>query len=135
MNPTPQEITYCVVCDNIFTPESSENEMVCSDECRVTFADFEVLCSFKVCIHCSQPVTNDGDESNFCSDDCSQTHEYVENLRTHCEECEVKMPEPITSKFCGELCEKKFALDRLLDEQEEYIESKRQEEVEDDHDY
>jgi hypothetical protein len=40
------------------------------------------------------------------------------------------MPEPITSKFCGELCEKQFALERYWDEQEEYIENMRQQHVE-----
>ena len=137
--PIQQEIKlYCVVCDITMAPGSLEKEMiVCSDECRVPFADFEVLYSFKECTHCRQPVTNNGNDSNFCSKDCSQSQDkYFENLRTHCEECDVKMREPITSKFCGELCNTQFALDRRLDKQEEYIESMRQQHVEDDdHDF
>ena len=136
MNPTPQEIKYCVVCDTIMMIHESSEEMVCSEECRVTFADFEVLYSFNECTHCRQPVTTTKeDNSEFCSEDCSQIHEYFEDLRTHCEQCGIKMPEPITLKFCGELCEKKFALDRRLDAYEEYIESMRQQEVEDASDY
>jgi len=134
MNPIPQEIKNCVVCDNIFIPESSENEMVCSEECRVTFADFKVLCSFTECIHCCQPVTN-GDESQFCSEDCSQTHEYFEYLRTHCVNCDKKMQEPIVSNVCGELCETQLAMERYLEAQEEYIESKRQEYRDEDCDF
>jgi hypothetical protein len=135
MNPiTPQEIKYCVVCDAIMTSNGSEKTLLCSEECRVTFSDFEVLYSFKECTHCCQPVTNDGDESEFCSKYCSQTHEYPEHLRASCVQCDLKMPEPITSKFCGELCEKQFALDRQLDEQERYIEGKRQDHVDEDRD-
>jgi len=138
MNLTPQEIKYCVVCDNIITLESSENEMVvCSEECRVTFADFEVLYSFKECTHCRQPVTNDRtDKSNFCSEDCSQTHEYIESSKNHyCINCDVKIQEPIVSKVCGELCKTQIAMERYLDVHEEYIESKRQEEVDEDRDF
>ena len=128
MNFIPQEIKYCVVCDNLLM---RENEVVCSEECRVTFADFEVLCFFKECAHCCQPVTTTKESnSEFCSEDCSQIHEYFEHVRALCVQCDLKMPEPITSKFCGELCEKQFALERYWDEQEEYIENMRQQHVE-----
>lgn len=129
----PQKIKYCVVCDTTLAPESSDKD-VCSEECRVTFADFEVLYSFKECTYCRQPVTN-GDKSNFCSENCSQTHKYFEHLNAHCEQCDLKIQEPIISKFCCELCEKQFALERYCDEQETYIEGKRQEHLEEDHDF
>ena len=131
MNPTLQEIKYCVVCDNtIITEMKSPGEVVCSEECRVTFSDFEVLYSFKECLYCGQPVMSEG-ETDFCSEDCSATHEHFEYLRTHCVNCDVKMQEPMVSNVCGELCEKQLALERYLDAQEEYIESKRQEHLDD----
>ena len=133
MNPVPQEIKYCVVCDKTLAPESSDKD-VCSAECRVIFADFEVLYSFKECVYCHQPVMAE-EESEFCSEDCSLTHEYYENLRTHCHECNIQMPEPITSTFCSDKCEIKFISDLRLEEHENYIESMRQQHVEEDYDY
>ena len=113
MNVKPQEIKYCVVCDIIIMIliEESSEEMVCSEECRVTFADFEV----------------------FSEDCCPQTHEYVEHVRAFCVQCDLKTQEPITSKFCGELCETQFALEHYWDEQEKYIENMRQQHVEEDY--
>ena len=134
MNLIPQEIKYCVVCDNTIITLENSDEVVCSEECRVTFEDFEVLYSFKECFHCRGPVMN-GNESDFCSEDCCQTHEYFEYLRAHCIQCDLKMPEPITSKFCGELCEKQFALERYWDEHEKYVEDMRQQHVDEERDY
>ena len=131
MNPVPQEeIKYCVVCDKTLASELD----VCSAECRVIFDDFEVLYCFKECIYCHQPVMTE-DETEFCSEECCQTHEYYENLRTRCNQCDLKMPEPITSNFCGELCEAQFISDRRMDEHENYIESMREQYVYEDLDF
>jgi hypothetical protein len=41
------------------------------------------------------------------------------------------MEEPIKGNVCSELCDTKFALERYLEEEERYIESKRQEYMDD----
>jgi hypothetical protein len=125
VNIVPKDENYCVVCDNLMTT-AEEFDQVCSEECRAIFADFSVVYyTCKECLNCCREIALD-EETDFCSDDCSQAHEESEYIRTHCLCCDIKMEEPITRNVCGDLCDKKLAFERYLEKQEEYIESKRQ---------
>jgi predicted nucleic acid-binding Zn ribbon protein len=129
INIVPGEENYCVVCDNRMTT-SNEFDQVCSNECQVIFADFSVVYSCKSCLYCCREMAIES-ENDFCSDDCFDSHEESEYLRTHCIYCYNKMEEPIKGNVCSELCDTKFALERYLEEEERYIESKRQEYMDD----
>ena len=130
MNPQLEYMLYCVVCDTTMSP--TDDDVVCSAECRRTFADFVVICSFNECTNCGKEVLGRETEVGFCSSNCAQTHQHEEYLRTHCLYCDELMKEPVYQEVCGDLCKTKVALDRYLDETEKYVESKRQQHVEED---
>jgi len=118
----------CIVCNEL--KDSDCLQSFCSRECNNVY-DMMKLYDAVECSYCKNKFENKSDGHLFCSKECEIFFQYDKKVASLCQQCNTENSKLDKNGLCSSKCKTGFLYDMAYERRQEYIEDKRQDNLED----